>query len=65
MTPQQTENPVRTARRRAGLSQFQLAVKAGLHPATISLLERGTRVSEQTATKVAEALGLQPEELRP
>ncbi len=56
-------NPVQAARRRAGLSQVELANRAGLHPATISLLERGTHVSPETAARVAAALGVMPKEL--
>jgi transcriptional regulator with XRE-family HTH domain len=58
-------NPLRAARERAGLSQFQLAVRAGLHLATVGLAERGARVSPETSAKLAAALGVTAEELRP
>ena len=44
------------ARKRAGLTQVELALKAGLHPATISLAERGICTAE-TAARIAHALG--------
>ncbi len=56
---------IRNERRRRDLSQYELAKKAGLHPATISLAERGTRISQETAEKIAAALELRVEELCP
>lgn len=57
-------NPIRDARERAELSQYDLARKTDLHPTTISLAERGCRVSSETLAKIAGALGLKPEDLR-
>lgn len=48
-----------TQRQRAGLSMRQLALKGGLDPSTISLLERGQRKPTRASTlQIAEALGL-------
>lgn len=52
------------ARKREGLTQFQLAVKASLHPATVSLAERGARISKETAKKLSDALGVPVEQLQ-
>lgn len=55
---------LRRIRRRAGLSQEQLGVAAGLHRTEIGLLERGARVPRiDTLVKVAAALAIAPEEL--
>ena len=52
------------ARRRAGLSQEELGVRASLHRTEISLLERGTRLPRiDTAIKLAGALELGVDEL--
>jgi transcriptional regulator with XRE-family HTH domain len=48
-----------TQRRRAGLSQEQLADRAGLHRTAISLSETGKRNPRlDTLVKLAEALGI-------
>jgi transcriptional regulator with XRE-family HTH domain len=54
-------------RRIAGLTQRQLARKAGVDPTLISRLERGERQRARYATIVllARALNLEPEELEP
>jgi transcriptional regulator with XRE-family HTH domain len=55
---------LRHARRRAGLSQEQLGLRASLHRTEIGLLERGARVPRiDTLVKVAAALAIAPEEL--
>lgn len=54
---------VQSQRKRAGLSQFQLGAKSGVHPATISALERGIRVSPETLDRLADVLGLDRAEL--
>jgi transcriptional regulator with XRE-family HTH domain len=52
-----TSAAIRRRRRAKGLSQAQLAAKAGLsHPSVISNAERGLHLSEPVATKIAEAL---------
>lgn len=52
------------ARKRAGISQEELAVRASLHRTEIGLLERGERLPRiDTALKLAGALGVPLEEL--
>lgn len=52
------------ARRKAGLTQEELADRCGLHRTEISLLERGGREPRLgTLIKLAEALGVPPEKL--
>lgn len=52
------------ARTNAGLTQEQLAERAGLHPVTISTLERATRAaSVPTLIRLAAALAVDPSEL--
>jgi transcriptional regulator with XRE-family HTH domain len=56
---------LRAARLRAGLSQVQLAAKAGIALATISNAERAPEMlSDRTARRVARVLGVAPEQLR-
>jgi transcriptional regulator with XRE-family HTH domain len=51
-------------RKRTGLSQEELAVRASLHRTEIGLLERGERLPRiDTAIKLAGALGVPPAEL--
>ena len=49
---------LRTARLQAGLSQRDLAARAGLTQRTIVKLEAGTPARPSTARKLAQALGL-------
>lgn len=63
-TQRKSDSALRDARQRAGLSQFQLGARAGVHPATISQAERGTRISAETAEKLAHALGVPVEALQ-
>lgn len=58
------ENPVRSARQAAGLTQAQLAVKANVSPSTVSLAERAGLLTRPIAEKLAAVLGCTPEELR-
>jgi transcriptional regulator with XRE-family HTH domain len=52
------------ARKRAGLSQEEVGVRASVHRTEISQLERGLRVARiDTLIKVAAALGVSPVEL--
>lgn len=52
------------ARRKAGLTQEELADRCGLHRTEISLLERGGREPRLgTLVKLAESLGVPPERL--
>lgn len=55
---------LRRVRRREGLSQEQLAVRASLHRTAIGLLENGQRVSRtDTLIQLAGAMGVPPGEL--
>src|ERR1700759_778185 len=55
---------LRRARRRAGLSQEQVAVRASLHRTEIGLLERGGRVARvDTLIQLAGAMSVPPAEL--
>jgi transcriptional regulator with XRE-family HTH domain len=59
-------SPLRAARLRAGMSMEQVAVKAGIGRATLYWAEVAPhRMSERTATAVAEALGIPLEQLQP
>ncbi|WP_409015016.1 helix-turn-helix domain-containing protein [Archangium sp.] len=53
------------ARQRKGWSQYRLAVRAGLHPNTVSLAERSGHFTERTAARLAAALDVPVESLRP
>jgi transcriptional regulator with XRE-family HTH domain len=55
----------RAARITKGLTQVELAQNTGLHPSTISFVERGMRVSPETAAKLEAALGLPTKERKP
>lgn len=55
---------LRRARRRVGLSQEQLAVRASLHRTEVGLLERGGRVARiDTLIQLAGAMSVQSSEL--
>jgi transcriptional regulator with XRE-family HTH domain len=50
---------LRYCRRRAGLSQEELAVRASLHRTAVGQLERGERIARvDTAVKLAGSLGI-------
>jgi len=51
---------IKAARKRAGLSQTELADVAGLSRPTVARIEAGQDVSWSSLTKVADALGLHP-----
>ncbi len=57
-------SPLKLARENAGLTQVALAKRVGVHPATLSLAERGA-LSRQMARRCAEVLGVAVEELLP
>ncbi len=63
-TPRRSLSPLARARRRAGLSQVQLAAKLEppCHPATLATAERGA-LSRSLAQRCADALGVPVEEL--
>jgi transcriptional regulator with XRE-family HTH domain len=53
---------LRRARRRAGLSQRELAARAGTSHATLALYERGTKVPRvDTLDRILRAAGFAPE----
>lgn len=55
---------VRVLRRRAGLSQEELAAKAGIHRTYIGGVERGERnLSLLNVLRIADALGVPPTSL--
>jgi transcriptional regulator with XRE-family HTH domain len=55
---------LRRARRRVGLSQEQVAIRASLHRTEIGLLERGGRVARvDTLIQLAGAMSIHPAEL--
>jgi transcriptional regulator with XRE-family HTH domain len=55
---------LRRARKRADLSQEELAVRASLHRTAVGQLERGERVARaDTLVKLAGSLGIRPGEL--
>jgi DNA-binding XRE family transcriptional regulator len=60
----ESTSPLRSARQRAGLTQEQLAVKAGISSTTVYLAERDL-LSETTARKLAVVLGCDPATLLP
>lgn len=55
---------IRTLRKAHGLSQMELAAKAGCAQSLISMVECGLYPSEATLTKLAGALGVEPDNLR-
>jgi transcriptional regulator with XRE-family HTH domain len=64
--PESLASRVRRLRDLAGLTQFELAVAADVAHATVSAIEQGRRCgSARTCRKLAKALGVEPEELRP
>ena len=60
-----TGDRVREARQRAGLTQEQLAARAGVRAMRISRCERGltVRPHRDLLTRLADALGVEPAEL--
>lgn len=55
---------LRRARRRIGLSQEQVAIRASLHRTEVGLLERGGRVARvDTLIQLAGAMSVRPSEL--
>jgi transcriptional regulator with XRE-family HTH domain len=56
---------LRAARLAKGLSQVELAARAGLSPGWVSLLERSPEfLTERTSQRLAEVLGVAEQELR-
>lgn len=57
-----TAEALRDARKHAGMTQLQLAVKAGVHVSTIAQAEIGKRLRPATQKLLARALGISMEE---
>ncbi|SRR5216684_756601 len=57
-TPSTIRNPLRRERLRQGLTQLELAVVAGCSMNSISIAERGGKISSQMAERLAGALGV-------
>jgi transcriptional regulator with XRE-family HTH domain len=59
------QSPLRAARLAKGLSQVELAARAGLSPGWVSLLERSPEfLTERTSKRLAEVLEVAEQELR-
>lgn len=56
---------IKRLRKAKGLSQRQLAYRAGVEPATMNSYEAGKHPNQPNARKVAAALKIAPEELFP
>ncbi len=56
-------NLVRAWRKHLGLSQKALAKKAGITQAAISQMEKGDNLRSATIEKLADAMGITPEQL--
>lgn len=55
---------IKEQRRRRGLTQEELAHRAGMHPVEIGRAERGTRdLRVSSVAKIARGLGVEPGEL--
>lgn len=62
----ETNQKIRAYRKRAGLTQYQLCEKCGMHHSEISVYERGVRnPTLQTIARIAKGLGVHPSELLP
>jgi len=60
-----TMSTLRDARRRAGLTQEELAERAGLAQSVVSRAEKGASVAEDSLAKIAAVLGCAPDDVRP
>ena len=56
-------NTLRRLREDAFLSQRELAIKAGVSPSTVYLLEQGSEAQFRTVRKLAAALEIHPRDL--
>jgi transcriptional regulator with XRE-family HTH domain len=59
------ENMIKEIRAKRGISQIDLALKAGVHAGNICQYERGLKPNRKTADKIADALGEKPSEVFP
>jgi len=55
---QKLSQKIETTRRKMGMTQEELAEKAGLHRAYFWDIEQGRNISIKTAYKIAKALGI-------
>lgn len=56
---------LREARKRAGLTQGELADRAGIVQSVVSRAEKGSSIAEESLTKIAAVLGVSADDLRP
>lgn len=63
--PAQCRNLVKKIRTEKGLNQTDLAILAGMQNNKISLIERGSRINQASARKIAAALSVKPEKVFP
>lgn len=56
---------LRDVRKRAGLTQEDLAERAGLAQSVVSRAEKGSTIAEESLIKLASVLGVSADELRP
>lgn len=56
---------VRERRKQRGLSLLELALRSGVAPSTLSLVERGKRCTQETASRIAAVLNTEPRTLWP
>lgn len=56
---------LRELRRKSGESMSAFALRAGIEPALLSLVERGKRPSKRNAERIASALSVKPERIWP
>ena len=62
----ETNQKIRKYRKQAGLTQYQLCEKCGMHHSEISVYERGVRnPTLPTIARIAKGLGVHPSELLP
>lgn len=61
----ESQSRLRTARTEAGLSQVELAVRAGIQPGLLCRYERGVAPSQKNADRLAKALCVATESLFP
>ncbi|MDT9267281.1 MAG: helix-turn-helix transcriptional regulator [Limnospira sp. PMC 737.11] len=58
-------NTIVELRKAQELTQYQLAVKAGIHPSGLARIENGGKCNQATAARIATALGEKPEVVFP
>jgi len=58
-------NRVREIRLSKGEKQVDVAIRAGLEPSLLNIIEKGKRCTQQTKDKIAAALGVTVKKLFP